>query len=209
MTKQGGGLAIAELPERRTVPAERMDPEPARRAGAGRNVGEASGRLERVVAERRVERFLQGFGMARGRRRELVVQNCIAQAMTRRRQQPRSDLGALALEEAEEALSRWFIAVLGPELIGEHRPLLVGRAVVAICEAAGAWPGVLSTCDRLPPRAVEALTRTGFMPTPVEEPGSMIEQELDWWSAKELLILLRDLIARVGRGLGGSTASVS
>ena len=147
--------------------------------------------------------------MARGRRRELVIQNCVAQAMTRRRQQPLSDLGALALEEAEEALSRWFIAVLGAELIGEHPPLLVGRAAVAICEAAGAWPGVLATCDRLPPPAVEAMRRAGFMPTPAEEPGSMVEQELDSWSARELLILLRDLIGRVGRGVGGRTASVS
>jgi len=167
----------------------------------------ASDRLERVVAERRVERFLEGFGMPRGRRRELVIQNCVAQATERRLRQPQSDLGALALKEAEEALSRWFTAVLGPELIGEYPPLLVGRAAVVVCEAAGTWPGVLSTCDRLPPLAVEALNRAGFMPTPLEEPGSMVEQQLESWSGKELVALLRELVTRVTRGLG--TASVS
>jgi hypothetical protein len=193
------------------VPAEQVDSTPANRAVAGQNVEGASGpgRLERAVAERRVERFLEGFGMARGRRRELVIQNCVAHAMTRWRQEPLSDPGALALEEAEEALSRWFTAVLGPELIGEHPPLLVGRAAVAICEEAGAWPGVLSTCDRLPPAALEAMRRAGFVPTPAEEPGSMIEQQLDPWSAKELLTLLCGLLARLGRGAGGRTASVS
>jgi hypothetical protein len=170
-------------------------------AGAGEIACGASGpgRLERAVAERRVERFLSGFGMARGRRRELVIQSCVARAAARWRETPARELGALALEEAEEALSRWFTAVLGPEIIGAHPPLLVGRVAFEICEAAGSWPGVLATCDRLPPPAHEALRRAGFAPTPAEEPGSMVEQPLDYWSAKELLSALRSLAARCVR----------
>jgi hypothetical protein len=160
-----------------------------------------------VVAERRVERFLESFGMRRGRRRELVIQNCVAQAVAAWRQQPSSDLGALALAAAEEALSRWFTAVLGPEIVGGHPPLLVGRAAYEICEAAGSWPGVMATCDRLPPAALEAMRAAGFMPTPAEEPGSMVEQQLDFWSAKEVLTMLRDLVSRCG--LGGRPASAS
>jgi hypothetical protein len=163
----------------------------------------------RLAAERRVERFLEGFGMARGRRRDLVIQNCVAQAMTRRREQPDSDLGALAVAQAEDALGRWFTAVLGPELIGEHPPLLVGRAAFEICGAASSWPGVLATCDRLPPAAMEAIRLAGFMPTPAEAPGSMVAQPLEWWSAKELLTSLCSLVARLGRGPGGRPASAA
>ena len=208
MTERGGSLAVAELPDDgRTPPTQRVASKSAAEAGEIASGAGGPGRIERVVAERRVERFLSGFGMARGRRRELVIQNCLARAVARGRETPESDLGALALEEAEEALSRWFIAVLGPELIGEHRPLLVGRVAFEICKAAGSWPGVLATCDRLPPAALEALRRAAFAPTPAEEPGSMVEQPLDYWSAKELLAALRSLVVRLV--LGGRAASVS
>ena len=208
MTERGGSLAVAELPDDGgTPPIQRVASEPAAGAGETASGAGAPGRLERAVAERRVERFLSGFGMPRGRRRELVVQNCVARAAARWRETPARDLGALALQEAEDALSRWFTAVLGPEIIGEHPPLLVGRAAFEICEAAGSWPGVLATCDRLPPAAHEALHRAGFAPTPAEEPGSMVEQPLDYWSAKELVAALRSLAVRFV--LGGRAASVS
>jgi hypothetical protein len=154
-----------------------------------------------------VARLLEGFGMARGRRRELVIQNCVAQAMARWREQPERDLGALAVEEAEDALGRWFTAVLGPELIGEHPPLLVGRAACEICCAAGSWPGVLATCDRLPPAAMEAIRRAGFIATPAEAPGTMVAQPLEWWSAKDVLTSLCGLVTRLGRGPGAASAS--
>ena len=147
--------------------------------------------------------------MARGRRRELVIQNCVARAIARWREQPGRDLGALALQQAEDALGRWFTAVLGPELIGEHPPLLVGRAAFEICGAAGSWPGVLATCDRLPPAAVEAMQRAGFMPTPAEVPGSMVAQPLEWWSAKELLTCLRGLAGAAWPRPGGRPASAA
>jgi hypothetical protein len=163
----------------------------------------------RLAAERRVERFLAGFGMVRGRRRDLVIQNCVAQAMTRWQEQPDADLGALALEQAEDAVGRWFTAVLGPELIGDHPPLLVGRAAFEICGAASSWPGILATCERLPPAAVEAIQRAGFMPIPAEAPGSMVAQPLEWWSAKEVLTSLGNLLTRLGRGPGGRPASAA
>lgn len=201
---------MASLPERGTPPPERTRTEtPVGTAGAERKKRSEPDRLSRLAAERRVERFLQGFGMARGRRRDLVIQNCVAQAMTRWQEQPRSDLGALAVAQAEDALGRWFTAVLGPELIGEHPPLLVGRAAFEICGAASSWPGVLATCDRLPPAAMEAIRRAGFMPTPAEAPGSMVAQPLEWWSAKELLTFLCGLVARLGRGPGGRPASAA
>lgn len=201
---------MASLPERGTPPKERTREEiPVGSAGAEPKEPSEPDRLLRLAAERRVERFLAGFGMARGRRRDLVIQNCVAQAMARWQEQPGSDLGALALARAEDALSRWFTAVLGPELIGEHPPLLVGRAAFEICSAASSWPGVLATCDRLPPAAIEAIRRAGFMPTPAEAPGSMVAQPMEWWSAKELLASLCGLVARLGRGPGGRPASAA
>ena len=201
---------MASLPERGTPPPERTrEVTPVGRTGLERNTDNGPDRLLRLAAERRVERFLEGFGMARGRRRDLVIQNCVAQAVARWREHPDSDLGALALEQAEDTLSRWLTAVLGPELIGEHPPLLVGRAAFEICGAAGSWPGVLATCDRLPPAAVEAIRRAGFAPTPAEAPGSMVAQPLEWWSAKAVLTSVCGLVTRLGRGPGGRPASAS
>jgi hypothetical protein len=207
LSERGGGLAVASLPERGTPPLERT--EKVARTGLERTTGNQPDRLLRLAAERRVERFLAGFGMARGRRRELVIQNCLAQAVARWQEQPGSDLRALALQQAEDALSRWFTAVLGPELIGEHPPLLVGRAAFEICGAASSWPGVLATRERLPPAAVAAIQQAGFMPTPAEAPGSMVAQPLEWWSAKELLTYLGGLLTRLGRGPGGRPASAA
>ena len=151
-------MAVASLPERGTPPPERTGEQtPVGRAGPEQTTGNQPDRLLRLAVERRVERFLAGFGMARGRRRDLVIQNCVAQAIARWQEQPDSDLGALALQQAEDALSRWFTAVLGPELIGGHPPLLVGRAAFAISRGASSLPGVLATCERLPPAAVGAV----------------------------------------------------
>jgi hypothetical protein len=206
--ERGASLAVAELPDHgRLPPTQQAASEPAAGACDSAFATGGPGRLERAVAERRVERLLSGFGMPRGRRRELVIQNCVARAVARWRETPASDLGTLALEEAEAALCRWFTAVLGPEIIGEHPPLLVGRAAFEICEAAGSWPGVLATSDRLPAESLEALRRAGFAPTPAEEPGSMIEQPVEYWSAGEVLSALRSLAARWL--LGGRAASAS
>jgi hypothetical protein len=206
LTEPGGGLAVAPRAER--VLPERQDQvrETTREAaakGAPTSVDEPH-ILERVAAERRVERYLAGFGMARGRRRELVVQGCIARALEQWRQEPGSDLPWLALEQAEDAVANWFRAVLGDNVVGDSSPLLVGRAVFEICQASGRWPGVLATCDRLPLAADGALQQAP-RPIPPEVLGAMTPQPLEPWSADDILIRLRSLATRWGAG--GTTAA--
>lgn len=154
-----------------------------------------------------MERLLADFGVPRGRRRELVVQSCVARAIEVWCEHPGRDLGALAFAQAEETLGQWFRAVLGAETGGDIPPLLIGRAAVEICEAAGSWPGTLSTCDRLPPAAVEALQRAAVTPTPAEMPGAMSAQVLESWSAMELVTGLRTTVLRWARAVGGDTAA--
>lgn len=156
-----------------------------------------------------MERLLADFGVPRGRRRELVVQGCIARAIEPWRERPGHDLCDLAFAQAEETLAQWFRAVLGAELIGEQSPLLAGRAAVAICEAAGAWPGTLSTCDRLPPDASAALQRAGLTPTPAERSGAMVAQDLEPWSVTDLVVELRAIAARGARLIGSGTTATS
>ena len=156
-----------------------------------------------------MERFLADFGVPRGRRRELVVQSCLARAIEQWREHPGRDLGALAFAQAEETLGQWFRAVLGAETTGEDSPLLVGRAAVEICVAAGSWPGTLSTCDRLPPAASDALRRAGVAPTPSEMQGAMSAQVLEPWSVKDLATSLCTGARRWARGISGGTAATS
>lgn len=154
-----------------------------------------------------MERFLADFGVPRGRRRELVVQSCLARAIEQWREHPARDLGGLAFAQAEDTLAQWFQAVLGVDTIGEGPPLLVGRAAVEICEAARSWPGTLSTCDRLPPNAIEALRRAGVSPTPAEMQGAMSPQVLEPWSLKDLATSLRAVALRLARGADGTAAT--
>lgn len=206
---RGVSLAVAPYPAHATPESV------ASNTNRGRNEVEAGSsppgrqpdRLGRVAAERRVERFLADFGVPRGRRRELVVQSCMARAIGEWREHPGRDLGALAFAQAEETLAQWFRAVLGPETIGQDPPLLVGRASVEICEAAGTWPGTLSTCDRLPPAASEALQLAGVAPTPTEMQGTMSAQVLEPWSVKDLATSLRAVALRLARGANGTAAT--
>jgi hypothetical protein len=161
----------------------------------------------RVAAERRVERLLADFGVPRGRRRELVVQSCVARAIEQWCDHPGRDLGALAFAQAEETLGQWFRAVLGSETSDHNPPLVIGRAAVEICRGAGSWPGTLSTCDRLPPAAVEALQRAAVTPTPGEMPGAMSPQVLEPWSVTDLVASLRTTVLRWARGAGRDTAA--
>ena len=209
LTDRGGSLAVAPRPAHAT-PARYEDTTETARNGAERakQPGRQPDTLLRVAAERRVERFLANFGVPRGRRRELVVQSCVSRAIEQWRDQPASDLAALAFAQAEETLGQWFRAVLGAETVGEESPLLVGRAAFEICEAAGSWPGTLSTCDRLPPAAADALQRAGIAPTPAEVPGAMSAQALEPWSAKDFAEALRTILLR-WRVSGGGTAATS
>ena len=211
MTDRGVGLAVAPraadaTPARSVANANtiRIDV-----GTGGQKPGRQPDRLVRVAAERRVERFLADFGVARGRRRELVVQSCVARAIEQWREHPSRDLGALAFAQAEETLGQWFRAVLGDTTIRHEPPLLVGRAAVEICEAAGSWPGTLSTCDRLPPAASEALTRAGVAPTPSEMQGDMSAQMLEPWSIKDLATSVRSGTRRWARAIIGGTAATS
>jgi hypothetical protein len=208
---RGVSLAFAPRPARATLEREAGNTNRDRsEIGAGGNPsGRQPERLVRVAAERRVERFLADFGVPRGRRRELVVQSCIARATEEWREHPGRDLGALAFAQAEETLAQWFRAVLGAETIAQDPPLLVGRAAVEICEAAGSWPGTLSTCDRLPPAASEALQRAGVSPTPSEMQGTMSAQVLEPWSLKDLATSLQAFALRLTRGISGGTAATS
>jgi hypothetical protein len=155
------------------------------------------------LAARRVERLLDGLGMARSRHRELVIQNCMARALSRWREDPDRDLSAVALEEIEDALERWFAFVLGEERFGGHSPLLVGQAALAACRATRPWPDLILSYDHLPPAFVEAMRATSAPPTPAELPGNMLEQHLEYWSFREFLVRL---LGRWARGLFGSAA---
>jgi hypothetical protein len=208
---RGVSLAVAPRPAYATPEREAGSTNKDRnQIGAGGNPpGRHPERLVRVAAERRVERFLADFGVPRGRRRELVVQSCVARATEEWREHPGRDLGALAFAQAEETLAQWFRAVLGAETIAQNPPLLVGRAAVEICEAAGSWPGTLSTCDRLPPAASEALRRAGVSATPSEMQGTMRPQVLEPWSVKDLAASLGTIALRLARGISGGTAATS
>jgi hypothetical protein len=209
LTEGGGSLAVVTLPERQdsssgegsqmasvrwTVPVPDvvggLEPEP----------------IEQWLAVRRMERLLEGFGMMRGRHRELVIQNCMTRAIGRWRDQHGADLSALAREEVEDALGRWFSFVLGAESLGDQNPVLVGRAALEASDAARLWPGVVLTYDRLPPDFVEAMRASKVMPTPPELPGNMLEQSLESWSLKELLTRL---VGRLTRGLPGPAAPIA
>jgi hypothetical protein len=206
LTDRGGSLAIAPSSDLTTLANSGWEIETAHIRTA-QGATRQPDKLLRVAAERRVERLLADFGVARGRRRDLVIQGCVSRAIEQWRERPGHDLCELAFAQAEETLAQWFRAVLGVEAIGEERPLLVGRAAVEICEAAGCWPGTLSTCDRLPLAAAEAMLRAGVTPTPAEEPGAMIAQALEPWSVADLVNTLRAGTLRWARSIGTGTAA--
>ncbi len=206
MTERGGSLAVVALPEREDSPlGEASRATPVRWAASAAVVvdGVAPEPIEQWLVVRRIERLLEGLGMARGRRRELVIQNCMTRAVGRWREQPGTDLGALALEQIEDAFGRWFSFVLGDESLGEQPPMLVGRAALEACEAARRWPDVLLTYDHLPPAFVEAMRAATVLPTPAELPGNMLEQPLESWSLRELLMRM---LGRWSGGLPGPAA---
>ena len=200
----GGSLAVVTLPEREELPLEeRGGGAVALWSGATTEGGVEPEPIVQLLAERRIERLLEQLGMARGRLRELVIQNCMTRAIAAWREHPRADLCALALEQVDDALGRWFAFVLGAENLGEQSPLLVGRAAFEACEAARRWSGVLLTYDHLPPAFVEAMRAMPVLPTPEELPGNMLEQSLESWSPRELLTRA---LGRWSRDFAGPTA---
>ena len=101
-----------------------------------------------------------GAGLHRARARAVAPRN------------PGSDLPALALEQAEDAVANGSGRCSATRRVGDSSPLLVGRAAFEICQASGRWPGVLATCDRLPLAADGALQRAPRR-CPPEVPGAM------------------------------------
>jgi hypothetical protein len=203
LTDGGVTLAVIALPEREDSPPGEQN----RGANVEWTVAAPDGAepepVDYWLALRRVERWLKALGMPRSLRRELVVQNCMARALGRWRQEPDTDLSRLALAEIEDALERWFTFVLGEENVGEQSPLLVGQAALDACEAASHWPNALLTYDHLPATFVEAMRAAQATATPAELPGNMLEQQLEFWSPREFLTRL---FGRWARGFPGSAA---
>ena len=207
MTEGGGSLAVVALSEREDSPPG----EPSRalattRWAASADVpagGPEPEPIEQWLAARRVGRVLERFGMMRDRRRELIIQNCMTRAIGRWREGCGTDLSALALQEVEDALGRWFSFVLEADGASEQPPLLVGQAAFEICQAPTRWPGVLLSYDHLPPAFVEAMRTAKVVPTPAELPGNMLDQQLESWSLKELLARI---LGRWSRDLAGPAA---
>jgi hypothetical protein len=205
LTEAGGSLAVVTLPEQEDSTAGAASRAASVRWAGPATIPGGSGPepIEQWLAACRVERFLEGFGMARGRRRELIVQNCLARAVGRWREVPDADLSALALEQIEDALGRWFAFVLGEESLGDQSPLLLGRGALEACAAARRWPDALLTYDHLPPAFVDAMRAAKLAPTPAEMPGSMLAQPLEFWSPRELLMRV---LARWSGALPGPAA---
>ena len=207
MTEGGGSLAVVALSAREDAPpGETSRASVTTRWAASADVpsgGPEPEPIEQWLAARRVERVLERFGMMRDRRRELIIQNCMTRAVGRWREGCGTDLSALAFGEVEDALGRWFSFVLGGEALGEQPPLLVGQAAFEICQARVRWPGVLLSYDHLPPAFVEAMRGAKVVPTPAELPGNMLDQCLESWSLKELLLRV---LGRWSRGLAGPAA---
>ena len=208
MTDGGGNLAVITLPEREDSSLGEATRAPNVEwtipASAGADGPEAAP-IDYWLAVRRMERLLESLGMVRSRHRELVIQNCMTRALGAWRQEPDADLSSLALEEIEDALGRWFAFVLGEDL-DEQSPLLVGRAAFDACQAARRWPEVLLTYDHLPSAFVEAMQAGRVTPTPAEVPGNMLDQELEFWSVREVLVRV---LGRWARSLPGSAAPAS
>lgn len=202
----GGSLAVMALPDREESPqGERTGGAVAFWSAAITDGGAEPEPIVQLLAQRRIERMLERLGMSRGRRRELVIQNCMTRAVAAWRDHPRTDLSALALEQVEDALGQWFAFVIGAESLGEQSPLLIGRAAFESCQATRRWPGVLLTYDQLPPAFVEAMRAAQVQPTPAELPGNMLEQSLESWSPRELLTRA---LGRWNRGWAGPAAPV-
>lgn len=137
-----------------------------------------------------LDRYFAGFGLPEGRLRERLARRFLGAALERRRARPDADLAAVAVEAAEQALRDWFARVLGPDSLGGHPPVLIGRAAYWRCGGPTRWPDALLE-DAPPPELVEALQRAVPPPVPPGEPASMPAQPLDSWSVRDLVGALR------------------
>lgn len=145
---------------------------------------------ERAAAVASLERYLAGFGLAEGASRARLVRRFLRRALVLQAGQPRADLTTLALQAVEHALSDWFADILGPDTVGDHAPVLIGRAAFRSCDAPVRWPdGLLA--DPPPAALVEAIRGAAPAPVPPGEPGSMPAQPLESWSLRDLAVALR------------------
>ncbi len=137
----------------------------------------------RQAAERKLCRLFQSFGIDAMTERSRLIDPFLDRAADYWHPHAGSDLGAIAVEEAEAALEDWFTALLEDRLGEFDSAVMVGRAAFLMCDGPTDWPDqLLQPLDSLPSAFVRALRDGAPNAVPPSEQGEMHHQPYQAWS---------------------------
>ncbi len=195
-------------------------PSPADGPGAMRNAGGAAS-FETLGSFRpktgsmdawnaayvRVEDYLRAHRIHNRLHQSRLIQAVLERAARRHEQDPSRNPTALAAEEMDALMQRWFAATLGPTADSAERIAAVGRLALLLCDGPQKWPYAFLDEKVLPPEfaaamrtgAIEAgpdLAVSSMVPRPIdlgpipEAAGETIERIENWPILRTLVLWL-------------------
>ena len=128
--------------------------------------------------------LLASFGVD-PRRHDGLLEQLLAGAHRRQRDQPHIGLGDCAMSYAEQRFEAWLGIVLEPEIASGQPALTAGRAAFLACGAPTAWPHLILVHDNLPDAFVNAMRDAVPALSPLPSPATMTAQALESWSLRD------------------------
>lgn len=127
----------------------------------------------------RVEDYLRAHRIHNRLHQSRLIQTVLERAARRHETDPSQNPTALAAEEVDALMQRWFAAVLGPAADSSERTAAAGRLALLLCDGPQKWPYAFLDEQTVPPEFVSAMRNGAIEAGPDLAVSSMVARQID------------------------------
>lgn len=127
----------------------------------------------------RVEDYLRAHRIHNRLHQSRLIQTILERAARRHELDPALSPTALAAEETDALMQRWFAAILGPSEESPERTAADGRLALLLCDGPQRWPYAFLDERAVPPDFVGAMRAGAIQAGPDLAVSSMVPRSID------------------------------
>lgn len=127
----------------------------------------------------RVEDYLRAHRIHNRLHQSRLIQIILERAARRHAQNPSADPTTLAANEAEQAMDRWFAAVLNDSERPHERIAVDGRVALLLCDGPQKWPYAFLDEEHIPDEFGKAMRESSISAGPDLAVSNMVPRPID------------------------------
>jgi hypothetical protein len=127
----------------------------------------------------RVEDYLRAHRIHNRLHQSRLIQRILERAALRHAEDPALDPTALAVEETEKLMDRWFGEILGDEERPHDRIAVDGRVALLLCDGPQKWPYAFLDEEKVPGEFAQAMQESFIQAGPDLAVSAMVPRPID------------------------------